>query len=130
EPRARRAARVHLSARGRDARSARSAARRARGRSPAPASGRAQRTPAATPSAAWRVVNPGRRQRLHLQLLGELEGPSRHAPRRVPCLWRRREPKEEPAAEVVVIPLVRLDDVTIERGRRRVSRALAELDEL
>ena len=43
---------------------------------------------------------------------------------------RGREPEQERAAQLVVVPLVRLDHVAVHRGGLAIARVLAELDEL
>src|SRR5439155_22435148 len=78
-------------------------------------------------SAAWRVVDAGRRQRDALELFRQVERATR---RRAGCRLRfrsGREPQQEPSSELVVIPLVRLDHVAIERRRLLVTGPLAEL---
>src|SRR5260221_5603090 len=65
-----------------------------------------------------------------LQLLGELQSASRRAARSIPSRRGVREPEKQPAPELVMVPLVGLDDVPIERRRRLVATALAKADEL
>jgi hypothetical protein len=40
------------------------------------------------------------------------------------------ETQQQPAPQLVMVPLIRLDDVAIERGRLGIPRVSAELDEL
>src|SRR5262245_35026964 len=81
-------------------------------------------------SAAWSVVDAGRPERHALQLLGQLERPPRGAAGGLLGLVRRRVAEQEPAAQVVVVPLVRLDRVPVEPRGRRVPGRLTEFDEL
>src|SRR6185503_14071177 len=81
-------------------------------------------------SATRGVVDAGRRQRRALQLVGELERAPRGGARGGLRLGCRGQAQEQPASEIVVIALVRLDDVAIEQRRLLVARAIAELDEL
>src|SRR5262245_18189202 len=69
-------------------------------------------------------------ERLLLKLVGQLERAARRTRRGLLRLLGRREPKQERAPELVVVPFLRLDHVTVHGGRLAVAGALAELDEL
>src|SRR5262249_52955995 len=76
------------------------------------------------------VVDPGGLERHSLKLLGQLQRSPGGVPRRLLGRGRGRVPEEQPATQVVVVPLVRLDGVPVEPRGRRVASRLAELDEL
>src|SRR4029078_8433518 len=90
------------------------------------------RTPGsmASSSAPGGVMDPGRRQRLALQLVGQLDRTARRTARRRLSLGRGGQAQDQPPPQLVVVALVRLDGVAVERGRLPVPHPLAELDEL
>src|SRR5262245_35693471 len=82
------------------------------------------------PSAAGSVMDPGSLERGGLQLFRQFERARRGLARQVLRVRRRRMAKEQRPAQLVMEPLVRLDDVAVERRRDTVAGTLAELDEL
>src|SRR5688500_17584127 len=83
-----------------------------------------------TRSTARRVMDAGGDERLLLQLLGKRQRALRRPRRGRLRLRRGGQPQQKRAAQLVVVALVRLDDVAVERGGIAIARALAELDEL
>src|SRR5262245_55316210 len=75
-------------------------------------------------------MDPGSLERGGLQLLRQLERARGRLAREVLRVRRRRVAQEQRPAQLVVEPLVRLDDVAVEGRRDTIPGALAELDEL
>src|SRR5437867_1550038 len=95
------------------------------------ASGRRRRSPnSLRGSAARGVMDPRRRERRPLQLLGELERASRRPRGGGLRLVRRGEAQEQRPPELVVVAFVRLDHIAVHRRGLLVAGCLAELDEL
>src|SRR5262245_50401120 len=104
-------------------------ARSSSGSGPRTSSAKARATSMAG-SAARSVVDAGGGQGLVLELLRQLEGPPRRGGGHLLQLGRGGQRAEERPAQLVVMALVRLDDVAIQRGGVAIAGRLAELDEL
>src|SRR2546430_11824559 len=95
------------------------------------ASGRRRRSPnSLRGSAARGVMDPRRRERRPLQLLGELERASRRPRGGGLRLVRRGEAQEQRPPELVGVAFVRLNHIPVNRRRLLVAGCLVERDEL